>query len=175
MKRFGANFLEREHRPGGEVLAWAFPRLPSSGPQPKARHPKVPKSSQLVRVPAQSLEGTHPVGAGCQTCTGSVWFICSRMSWILLRIFFWWPAKVTPIRSRSLQTGQGHSQSLPDCPPLWAQLRAPSPAPPNGRHTHSAVIWATRSKDANPALTKLSLYRPILMASSQSPTVVKVV
>lgn len=115
------------------------------------------------------------MGVGCQTCTGSVWFICRRMSWILLRIFFWWPAKVTPIRSRSLQKGQGQGQFLPSHLPLWTQLRAPCPAPPNVRHTHSAVIWATRSKDANPALTKLSLYRPILMASSQSPTVVKVV
>lgn len=36
------------------------------------------------------------------TWTGSVWFICSLMSWMLPRIFFWWPASVTPIRSRSL-------------------------------------------------------------------------
>lgn len=63
----------------------------------------------------------------------------------------------------------------PLLPTTRAQLRVPSPSPPKVRHTHSAVIWATRSKDANPALTKLSLYRPILMASSQSPTVVKVV
>lgn len=36
------------------------------------------------------------------TWTGSVWFICSLMSWMLPRIFFWWPASVTPIRSKSL-------------------------------------------------------------------------
>lgn len=36
------------------------------------------------------------------TWTGSVWFICSLMSWMLPRIFFWWPANVTPIRSKSL-------------------------------------------------------------------------
>lgn len=59
MKRFGAHFLGREHRPG-EVLAWAFPKLPSSGPQPKARHPKVRKSSWLVGVPAQSLGAGTP-------------------------------------------------------------------------------------------------------------------
>lgn len=175
MKRFGAHFLGREHRPEGEVPAWALPKPPSSGPQPKTRHPKVHKSSRLVRDPAQSLGGTHSVGIGGQTCTGSVWFICSRMSCILLRIFFWWPAKVTPIRSRSLQMDEGQGQSLPSCPSLWAQLRIPCPSLPNLRHTHSAVIWATRSKDANPALIKLSLYRPILIASSQSPTVVKVV
>lgn len=80
------------------------------------------------------------MGVRCQTCTGSVWFICSRMSWILLRIFFWWPAKVTPIRSRSLQMDQGQGQSLSSCPPLWALHRSPCPTPPNPRHTHSAVI-----------------------------------
>lgn len=66
MKRFGTHFLGREHRPVGEVPAWAFPKLPSSGPQPKARHPKVQKSSRLVRVPAQSLEGGGYPPSGSQ-------------------------------------------------------------------------------------------------------------
>ena len=63
MKRFGTHFLGREHRLAGEVPAWAFPKLPSSGPQPKARHPKVQKSSRLVRVPAQSLGEYPPRGS----------------------------------------------------------------------------------------------------------------
>lgn len=135
MKRFGAHFLGREHRPGGEVPAWALPSLPSSGPQPKAEQPKVQKSSRLVGVPARSLVSTHPVGVGCQTCTGSVWFICSRMSWILLRIFFWWPAKVTPIRSRSLQRGQS---SVSASPPAHHSGPAQNPQPqPSKCEAHS--------------------------------------
>lgn len=31
------------------------------------------------------------------------WLICTLMVWILLRIFFWWPARVTPILSKSLE------------------------------------------------------------------------
>lgn len=54
MKRFGALFLGREHRPG-EVPAWAFPKLPASGPQPKARHPKVQESES----PAGCLASLH--------------------------------------------------------------------------------------------------------------------
>lgn len=30
------------------------------------------------------------------------WLICTLMDWTLLRIFFWWPARVTPILSKSL-------------------------------------------------------------------------
>lgn len=34
------------------------------------------------------------------------WLICTLMDWMLLRIFFWWPARVTPILSKSLGEGQ---------------------------------------------------------------------
>jgi hypothetical protein len=60
-------------------------------------------------------------------------------------------------------------------PATLGSARVPAQSLHLERYTYSAVIWATRSKDANPAPTKLSLYLPILMASSQSPTVVKVV
>lgn len=175
MKRFGAHFLGREHRPGGEVPAWASHNLPSSGPQPKAGHPKVQKSSRLVGVPAWSLVGHAPSG--------------SRVSDLhRQRLVHLQPHVLDTAEDLLLVARQGdpdpeqvsaEGPKAASVPPLLpttrAQLGAPSPGPPNVRHTHSAVIWATRSKDANPALTKLSLYRPILMASSQSPTVVKVV
>lgn len=42
-----------------------------------------------------------------QTSTDWIWFICARIIWTLLRIFFWWPANVTPTPRMSLwrQTG----------------------------------------------------------------------
>lgn len=41
--------------------------------------------------------------------------------------------------------------------------------------THSIIICDTTSKEVKPALAKLSLYCPILMASSHSSTVLKLV
>lgn len=100
MKRFGAHFLGGSTGLEKSQLGFS-PELLSSGPLPKAGHPKV----QLAGQNPCAVPGATPLaGAKRQTCTGSVWFICSRMSWILLRIFFWWPAKVTPILSRSLET-----------------------------------------------------------------------
>lgn len=37
-----------------------------------------------------------------QTSTDWIWFICALITWILFRIFFWCPAKVTPTRRMSL-------------------------------------------------------------------------
>lgn len=37
-----------------------------------------------------------------QTSTDWIWFICARIIWTLLRIFFWWPANVTPTLRMSL-------------------------------------------------------------------------
>lgn len=52
--------------------------------------------------------------------------------------------------------------------------------PPTGRTevipvTHSDVIWVTSWREVKPAVRKLSLYWTILMALSQSSTVVKAV
>lgn len=44
-----------------------------------------------------------------------------------------------------------------------------------GLGTHSIIICDTTSKEVKPALAKLSLYCPILMASSHSSTVLKLV
>lgn len=49
------------------------------------------------RLPGPSL------GAPCSHARAAGdwhWFMC--MDWMLLRIFFWWPARVTPILNRSL-------------------------------------------------------------------------
>lgn len=43
----------------------------------------------------------HSVGER-QTSTDWIWFICARIIWTLLRIFFWWPANVTPTLRMSL-------------------------------------------------------------------------
>lgn len=42
-----------------------------------------------------------------------------------------------------------------------------------GEGTYSIIICDTTSKEVKPALAKLSLYCPILMASSHSSTVLK--
>lgn len=52
------------------------------------------------------------------------------------------------------------------------------PLPPGGWRrpgTYSIIICDTTSKEVKPALAKLSLYCPILMASSHSSTVLKLV
>lgn len=92
----------REHRPG-EVTARVLPQTSIFWATARGQASKSPAGwSESLCSPG----GAPPplIGAECQTCTGSVWFICSRMSWILQRIFFWCPAKVTPILSRSLET-----------------------------------------------------------------------
>lgn len=44
-----------------------------------------------------------------QTSTDWIWFICALITWILFRIFFWCPAKVTPTRRMSLwEEGNKH-------------------------------------------------------------------
>lgn len=126
MKRFGAHFLGGSTSLEKSQLG-SSPELPSSGPQPEARHPKVQLAGQN---PCAVLGGNPLVGAECQTCTGSVWFICSRMSWILLRIFFWWPAKVTPILSRSLETEKTVLSPFPSTRYAGlSQSSCPEPAP----------------------------------------------
>lgn len=38
-----------------------------------------------------------------QTSTDWIWFICARIIWTLFKIFFWWPANVTPTLRMSLE------------------------------------------------------------------------
>lgn len=49
----------------------------------------------MLPVPWHSAPCSHAIVVGD-------WLICTLMDWILLRIFFWWPARVTPILSKSL-------------------------------------------------------------------------
>lgn len=48
-----------------------------------------------------SFSPSAPLWEG-QTSTDWIWFICARIIWTLLRIFFWWPANVTPTLRMSL-------------------------------------------------------------------------
>lgn len=58
----------------------------------------------MLPAPWHSASCSHAIVVGD-------WLICTLMDWILLRIFFWWPARVTPILSKSLgrkrQSGGG--------------------------------------------------------------------
>lgn len=61
-----------------------------------------PPTSGLHCTPSPSLpwnEGRHAMEVGD-------WLICTRMDCTLFRIFFWCPAKVTPILRRSLEDRQ---------------------------------------------------------------------
>lgn len=111
----------REHRPG-EVTARVLPKTSIFWTTAKGQTSQSPAGwSESLCSPGG---GTPLGGAECQTCTGRVWFICSRMSWILLRIFFWWPAKVTPILSRSLET-----ETQPSVPSLRPASQGSAEAP----------------------------------------------
>lgn len=50
---------------------------------------------RMLPVPWHSAPCSHAMAVGD-------WLSCTRMDWTLLRIFFWWPARVTPILSKSL-------------------------------------------------------------------------
>lgn len=50
---------------------------------------------RMLPVPSHSAPCSHAIVVGD-------WLICTLMDWMLLRIFFWWPARVTPILSKSL-------------------------------------------------------------------------
>lgn len=75
------------------------------------------------------------------TWTGSVWFICSLMSWMLPRIFFWWPASVTPIRSRSLQEKQIKKKERKE---NWGQVLSQSESQTN------LPLWITTPPPLHP-------------------------
>ena len=49
------------------------------------------------------LQFTEPGCSWCHTSTEVIWFIWALMDWMLLRIFFWWPANVTPTLRMSLR------------------------------------------------------------------------
>lgn len=51
---------------------------------------------RMLPVPWHSAPCSHAMVVGD-------WLICTLMDWTLLRIFFWWPARVTPILSKSLR------------------------------------------------------------------------
>lgn len=72
---------------------------PSSAPRAPPSQPSVPPTPPLL----------HWKG---QTSTDWIWFICARIIWTLLRIFFWWPANVTPtLRMSLLMRDRSRSQT----------------------------------------------------------------
>lgn len=60
---------------------------------------------RMLPVPWHSAPCSHAIVVGD-------WLICTLMDWILLRIFFWWPARVTPILSRSLEIKRQRGRKL---------------------------------------------------------------
>lgn len=49
---------------------------------------------RMLPVPRHGAPCSHAIAVGD-------WLIWTLMDWMLLRIFFWWPASVTPILSKS--------------------------------------------------------------------------
>ena len=60
---------------------------------------------RMLPVPWHSAPCSHAIVVGD-------WLICTLMDWILLRIFFWWPARVTPILSKSLERQRQRERKL---------------------------------------------------------------
>lgn len=71
----------------------------NAGKRKKEIHSILHTQSPASQPPSFSLSA--PPGRG-QTSTDWIWFICARIIWTLLRIFFWWPANVTPTLKMSL-------------------------------------------------------------------------
>lgn len=111
-----------------------------------------------------ALSGTVPPPCSClavlrlhgfmcpvaHTWTGSVWFICSLMSWMLPRIFFWWPASVTPIRSKSLLREKKIRAGGSVINIAWRKLKCKSYFSPTSKHTLYNVETETAARGNNP-------------------------
>lgn len=86
----------------------------SSGPNCAAKGRTLPEavwrtswSLEATAAPQRLQLKVETAAGGCSrrhTSTEVIWFICALISWILLRIFFWWPASVTPTLRMSLET-----------------------------------------------------------------------
>lgn len=73
----------------------------------RKRHPLHPPHPEPC-IPTAFLSPLCSTREG-QTSTDWIWFICARIIWTLLRIFFWWPANVTPTLRMSLW-GETHKK-----------------------------------------------------------------
>lgn len=76
-------------------------------PGGKTRHtvtPKRKRGKKKASTPSSTPRAPPPDSFRGQTSTDWIWFICARIIWMLLRIFFWWPASVTPTLRMSLRS-----------------------------------------------------------------------
>lgn len=90
-------------------ILWLQSQSPGSGSSSPSAAPPQFLPSHLC-PPLRAL----PTNKGHHAIEVGDWLICTRMDWTLFRIFFWCPAKVTPILRRSLedrQTEEGHWQA----------------------------------------------------------------
>lgn len=73
---------------------------------------------------------------GGQTSTDWIWFICALIICTLLRIFFWWPARVTPTLRMSLSSTCKHTRKEISAKHVVLLHKPPSPC--QNKHTLSA-------------------------------------
>lgn len=107
---------------------------------PAASVSSSPPASALP-VPSPSSEGRHAIEVGD-------WLIWTRMDWTLFRIFFWCPAKVTPILRRSLQDRQTDRGVGVAVPPAPREVRDVSSAEERPQSPSAAATAARRGPRA---------------------------
>lgn len=87
-------------------ILWLQSQSPGSGGSSPSAAPHQFLPSHLCPALPCALPGPSPRNKGRHAIEVGDWLICTRMDWTLFRIFFWCPAKVTPILRRSLQGRQ---------------------------------------------------------------------
>lgn len=100
---------------GGSSVTWTCSSY-RNGPNNCCKLQKLPESVEeelepvgATAAPQSSQQGRWvgaPDWSRLHTSTDVIWFICALISWMLLRIFFWCPASVTPTLRMSLETRQ---------------------------------------------------------------------
>lgn len=110
----GVGMRRQKYREEREVVVWWEDRTHCHTKEKQPLHPGPPE-----------------LGRG-QTSTDWIWFIWARIIWTLLRIFFWWPANVTPILRMSLWRHIG-TLSRDNLPPILQIITytPPPPTPPS--------------------------------------------
>ena len=99
---------------------------PDSAPGRKGRDPRALESLPLQSYGARRADEVQYWGAGAPDPPGAPGLAWDFMCWTLARIFFWCPARVTPIRSRSL----GKNEQLGETTKLPGHLSFKNPSLP---------------------------------------------
>lgn len=136
-------------------ILWLQWQSPGSGGSSPSAAPRQFLPSQLCPL-LHALPSPSPWNKGHHAIEVGDWLICTRMDWTLFRIFFWCPAKVTPILRRSLedrQTEEGQRAAEGGEPvlPLLREVREVSSAGTSTEPKHGPVsITGSEIRETSP-------------------------